>query len=160
VQPAELVSKPGLPTRLTGGGFAWTAAVADDDNPAVSATVTFTVYVPADEYVCCALELVCGPTTAEPSPKSNVDVATGVASVSVEVVALHVARPGGVQPAGLVSRRGLRARLTGGGFAWTAAVAEDDSPAVSATVTFTVYVPADEYVCCALELVCGPTTAE
>jgi hypothetical protein len=40
--------------------------------PAVSVTVTVTVYVPAAEYVCEAVAPDCGPTTVDPSPKSNV----------------------------------------------------------------------------------------
>src|SRR5919204_3480600 len=61
----------------------WTVAVALDESPAVSVTVTVTVYVPGRRYVCWAVAPACGPTVV-PSPKSNRYVAIGVESVSLE----------------------------------------------------------------------------
>jgi hypothetical protein len=68
--PERSASKPEFSTRLV-AATTTTCLLAVDERPPVSVTVTLTVYVPAAVYVCVALAPACGPTTGEPSPKSN-----------------------------------------------------------------------------------------
>jgi hypothetical protein len=84
--------------------------------------------------VCVAVAAACGPIVAEPSPKSKLYVAIGVASVSVDADA------SAVTPSGVFPEAGLTLSFAFGGrsVAVTRAVAVDESPAVSFTVTVTV----------------------
>ena len=76
-KPAALSPTPARPvaTSPSGGRPRFyrnlTRFSAVDEWPAVSVTVTLTVNVPLDVYVCEAVAVACGPIIGEPSPKSN-----------------------------------------------------------------------------------------
>jgi hypothetical protein len=85
---------------------------------------------------------VWGPTGGVPSPKSNVYVAIGVPSVSVEPAALAVSD----EPARMLDGEAVRFAIGGASVTFTVAVAVDARPAVSVTVSVTVNVPVLVYV--------------
>ena len=122
----------GLSVRAaTGGASTITAADARAKRPAVSATVTVTVNVPAAGYRWPAVGADWGPTSV-PSPKSNVYVAIPVASVSVELDASAVTANGITPAAGVTLNDAAGAAST-----TTVAEAPDTNPALSATTTVT-----------------------
>src|SRR5947207_3280582 len=100
----------------------------------------------------------CGPTGAEPSPKSNLYVAIGVESPSLDPDASAVACSGAAPEVGFTlsaAEGGASPAVT-----VTCVVAVEEFPAVSATVTVAVYVPGKMYVWTAVGEACGPTAAE
>src|SRR5215211_1364019 len=121
------------------GGSTATSRVALEERPPVSVTVTVTVYVPGSAYVWLAVAVDCGSSTV-PSPKSNVYVAMGQASVSVEPEASAVTSSGAEPEPGVTLSRADGGEF-GGAVTVTWVDASDDRPAVSVTVTVTVWVP-------------------
>jgi hypothetical protein len=138
-----------------GGAATVTCWVAMLVSPAVSVTVTVTVYVPAAEYVCEAVAPDCGPTTADPSPKSNLYEAIG-SEAAVEADASTDTCNGAMPELGVT----LRLAVGGISLTVTCCVVVLLTPAESVTVIATVYVPGKVYVCGAVAPGCAPTAGE
>ena len=114
-----------------------TRAVDVEAFPAVSLTVTVSVYVPAAPYVCPAVAVDCVGDVV-PSPQSQAYVAIGVASPSVDADASAVTASGAVPELGLTVTLALGGRSA----TVTAALVVEAFPAVSTTVTEALNVPA------------------
>src|ERR671922_1198458 len=104
------VPEAGVTVRLalgaeSDGDVTVTCVVAVDERPPLSVTVTVTVYIPVAVYVWPAVAPACGPTTGEPSPKSNLYVAIGVASLSEDALASAVTASGALPDEGATVRR-------------------------------------------------------
>src|SRR5947208_16335696 len=88
-------------------GATLTVRVAEADCPAVSVTVTVAENVPPLVYVWVAVAADWGPSTGEPSPKSKVYDAIGLASLSVDADASAVTPTGAVPDVVATVRAGV-----------------------------------------------------
>jgi hypothetical protein len=103
--------------------------------------------------VCCAVAPLCGPTAALPSPKLKLYPPIGL-------LPGRDPEASAVTASGAVPAEGVTVRVADGGVvAVTGAVDVAVAPALSLTVTLTVYRPAAVYVCCAVAPGWGPTAA-